>query len=302
LRPIEFFFARTDASAVVLLNRQSDIEIAIVHGFDTYRKKKFLLCRSERISNIVILVMEHQCRGMNTEMVNGRLISRTIKSAARISRVGSDAVRAFARKGMLAEKFEENEDGGSDEAVGAEKNECCACGSDLMYRNCCESLHENGIEKTTLAEDVVRARFSAYREQKWKFICDSTHDGAEDFAIRGGGVLARERLEKDAEQTGTKIRFLSLRINASVVKDDFAYVTYECGFDAGEKKTKKSRAKAKTLIERAKYERDEEGKWKYVSALKLSDVELNAEKEFQDDGGFNRGKSGWGNGNLGKIF
>ena len=79
-----------------------------------------------------------------------------------------------------------------------------------------------------------------------------------------------------------------------------AFVSYECAFDAGEKRAKKSRAKAKTLAERARYRKDKDGKWKYVDALQLNDNVLSA--DAFDDGGHNRGKSNWGNGNLGKIF
>ena len=45
---------------------------------------------------------------------------------------------------------------------------------------------------------------------------------------------------------------------------------------------------------------DKEGKWKYVEALQLNDNVLSA--DGFDDGGHNRGKSSFRNGNLGKIF
>ena len=44
--------------------------------------------------------------------------------------------------------------------------------------------------------------------------------------------------------------------------------------------------------------KDKDGKWKYVDALQLNDNVLSAD----GFGGHNRGKSNWGNGNLGKIF
>ena len=134
----------------------------------------------------------------------------------------------------------------------------------------------------------------------------STHEESPDFAKRDAKDMAKAKamLESDAKATAKKIRFLSLKIiNKSNVDDNEsgeAFVSYECAFDAGEKRVKKSRAKAKTLAERARYRRDKEGKWKYVEALQLNDNVLSA--DGFDDGGHNRGKSSFRNGNLGKIF
>jgi len=221
-----------------------------------------------------------------------------------------------ARKGLLAEKF----DDGKKEMEVEEKLEKadnereCGCGSGNTYEVCCKPMHaKGGITRETTPEQIVRARFTSYKENKPEFIVESTHEASPDFSKRMDGdndedmKKARETLESDARATAKKIRFLSLKImkkgsggDGGGGDGDEAFVSYECAFDAGEKRAKKSRAKAKTLAERARYRKDEDGKWKYVDALQLNDNVLSA--DGFDDGGHNRGKSNWGNGNLGKIF
>lgn len=222
-----------------------------------------------------------------------------------------------ARKGLLAEKFDD--DGKKQEEEVEEKKKAdnereCGCGSGNTYEVCCKPMHaKGGITKETTPEQIVRARFTSYKENKPEFIVESTHETSPDFSKRMDGdndkdmKKARETLESDARATAKKIRFLSLKImkkgsggEGGGGDGDEAFVSYECAFDAGEKRAKKSRAKAKTLAERARYRKDEDGKWKYVDALQLNDNVLSA--DGFDDGGHNRGKSNWGNGNLGKIF
>ena len=152
---------------------------------------------------------------------------------------------------------------------------------------------------------IVRARFTSYKENKPEFIVESTHEGSPDFTKRDekDAENARRTLESDAKATAKKIRFLSLKImkkgssGENESGGEEAFVSYECAFDAGEKRAKKSRAKAKTLAERARYRKDKDGKWKYVDALQLNDNVLSA--DGFDDGGPGHN---WGNGNLGKIF
>jgi uncharacterized protein YchJ len=220
-----------------------------------------------------------------------------------------------ARKGLLAEKFDDGKEEVEEKRVEKADNEReCGCGSGNTYEVCCKPMHaKGGITRETTPEQIVRARFTSYKENKPEFIVESTHEASPDFSKRMDGdndedmKKARETLESDARATAKKIRFLSLKImkkgsggDGGGGDGDEAFVSYECAFDAGEKRAKKSRAKAKTLAERARYRKDEDGKWKYVDALQLNDNVLSA--DGFDDGGHNRGKSNWGNGNLGKIF
>ena len=231
----------------------------------------------------------------------------TTTSTARGGRRRRHGSRVQARKGLLAERFGEDE---TDNKVGEDDEDHdereCSCGSGETYEACCKRLHEGGIARDSSPESIVRARFTSYKENAPSFIVKSTHEESPDFAKRDAKDMAKAKamLESDAKATAKKIRFLSLKIiNKSNVDENEsgeAFVSYECAFDAGEKRVKKSRAKAKTLAERARYRRDKEGKWKYVEALQLNDNVLSA--DGFDDGGHNRGKSSFRNGNLGKIF
>jgi len=239
------------------------------------------------------------------------VVERRKKGGTCGSRAG---VVVRARKGLLAEKFEKEEEKDTNgEAVGEDDASgdavrLCACNSNETYENCCQRVHENGITRETTPEMIVRARFTSYKENKPEFIVESTHEDSPDFTKRDetDAENARRTLESDAKATAKKIRFLSLKImkkgsnGENESGGEEAFVSYECAFDAGEKRAKKSRAKAKTLAERARYRKDKDGKWKYVDALQLNDNVLSA--DGFDDGGHNRGKSNWGNGNLGKIF
>ncbi len=216
--------------------------------------------------------------------------------------------RVRARKGLLAERFagEDETDKVALDGEDEDDERECSCGSGETYEACCKRLHEGGIARESSPESIVRARFTSYKENEPSFIVKSTHEESPDFAKRDAKDMAKAKamLESDAKATAKKIRFLSLKIiNKSNVDENEsgeAFVSYECAFDAGEKRVKKSRAKAKTLAERARYRRDKEGKWKYVEALQLNDNVLSA--DGFDDGGHNRGKSSFRNGNLGKIF
>ena len=217
---------------------------------------------------------------------------------------GSHVVRA--RKRFTRGKVREGKGHETDNKVGEDDEDDdereCSCNSNETYEACCKRVHENGITRETTPEMIVRARFTSYKENKPEFIVESTHEGSPDFTKRDEKdmVNARRTLESDAKATAKKIRFLSLKImkkgsnGENESGGEEAFVSYECAFDAGEKRVKKSRAKAKTLAERARYRKDKDGKWKYVDALQLNDNVLSA--DGFDDGGHNRGKSNWGNG------
>ncbi|KAL7465637.1 hypothetical protein ACHAXS_005950 [Conticribra weissflogii] len=50
----------------------------------------------------------------------------------------------------------------------------CPCGSGLVYMKCCRILHKEGFADAT-AEQIVRARYSAYAKREVDFIVASTH-------------------------------------------------------------------------------------------------------------------------------
>lgn len=50
----------------------------------------------------------------------------------------------------------------------------CPCGTGLAYMKCCRMLHKDGFADAT-AEQIVRARYSAYAKREVDFIVASTH-------------------------------------------------------------------------------------------------------------------------------
>lgn len=58
----------------------------------------------------------------------------------------------------------------------------CPCGSAAGYMKCCGRLHANGsVYGNASAEEVVRARYSAYAKREIDFIIGSTHPLNKDF-------------------------------------------------------------------------------------------------------------------------
>jgi SEC-C motif-containing protein len=57
----------------------------------------------------------------------------------------------------------------------------CPCGSTLSYTDCCEPII-NAIRPAETAEQLMRARYSAYTRTEMDFIFNSTHpDGRENY-------------------------------------------------------------------------------------------------------------------------
>ena len=172
-----------------------------------------------------------------------------------------DAATARARRGMLGDAMRARDDA-SDASETAKQRAAsgCACGKDAAtaYEACCGRAHGDASAAAALtAEEVMRARFTAYVVGDAAYIVSSTHEESKD--------RARESLLRDAENTIKRIRFHSFRAKRSSEKDGEAYVTYEADYTQG-----KGRGKMKTLAERARLRRDAEtGGWKFVDAVAL---------------------------------
>ena len=66
--------------------------------------------------------------------------------------------------------------GGSTSGFGGAAMEACACGSGQAYVKCCGRLHKDpAYYAQATAEQVVRARYTAYAKRVIDFIIDSTH-------------------------------------------------------------------------------------------------------------------------------
>ena len=65
---------------------------------------------------------------------------------------------------------------------GGASMEPCPCGSSLTYSSCCGKLHKDvNAYKSATAEQIVRARYSAYAQKQPEFLMASTHPLHKDF-------------------------------------------------------------------------------------------------------------------------
>jgi len=70
----------------------------------------------------------------------------------------------------------------SSSGFGGSALEPCPCGSDQGYMKCCGKVHKDGKSYgMAAAEQVVRARYSAYAKREIDFIIGSTHPLNKDF-------------------------------------------------------------------------------------------------------------------------
>ena len=125
----------------------------------------------------------------------------------------------------------------------------CPCGSGARFADCCERII-NGERESQSAEELMRARYSAFATGAIDFIVASTH--------------SRTRSEIDIQsirewsQTST---WRGLQIfDTKVVDDNKAYVSFEALFtQAGEDHSHR---------EKAAFER-ENGNWRFVTGAEL---------------------------------
>jgi len=146
-----------------------------------------------------------------------------------------------------------------------EKTEACPCGSGSLFGNCCEPIIEGNRESQT-AEELMRARYSAFVTRAIDFIVASTH--------------SRTRKEIDVDyirewsETSTwhGLQILETRI----VNDNKAYVSFEARFtQRGEEQNHRE----KSLFER------EHGQWRFVTGdeLKNPTVRYEAPRPGRND-------------------
>jgi len=72
--------------------------------------------------------------------------------------------------------------GGSGGGFGVAALEPCPCGSSESYSRCCGKLHKDvNAYKSAKAEQVARARYSAYAKKQADFLMATTHPLHKDF-------------------------------------------------------------------------------------------------------------------------
>ncbi len=130
-----------------------------------------------------------------------------------------------------------------------ENNQACPCGSGSNFADCCEPII-NGTRESQTAEELMRARYSAFVTRAIDFIVASTH--------------SRTRKEIDLDfvrewsETSTW-RGLEI-LETKVVNENKAFVSFEARFaQKGEDQTHRE----KSVFER------ENGQWRFVTGDEL---------------------------------
>ena len=130
-----------------------------------------------------------------------------------------------------------------------DNNQDCPCGSGARFADCCEQVI-NGERESQSAEELMRARYSAFAAGAIDFVVASTH--------------SRSRREIDIpfirewSETSTW-RGLQI-IDTKLVDNDKAYVSFEAQFT---QHGKDQSHKEKSLFER------EDGRWRFVTGEEL---------------------------------
>ena len=139
-----------------------------------------------------------------------------------------------------------------------ENNELCPCGSGAAFANCCEPIIK-GTRESETAEELMRARYSAFVTHDIDFIVASTH------------THSRKEIDLDFirewSETSTW-RGLEI-LDTKQVNDNKAFVSFEARFttQAGEDKLHRE----KSLFER------EDGQWRFVTGDELKNPTVSYE-------------------------
>jgi len=130
-----------------------------------------------------------------------------------------------------------------------ETNETCPCGSGASFAACCEPIIK-GTRESETAEELMRARYSAFATQAIDFIVTSTH--------------SRTRHEIDLtfirewSETSTWQRLEILEVKQ--VNENKAFVSFEAQFSQN---GEDHRHREKSVFER------ENGQWRFVTGDEL---------------------------------
>jgi SEC-C motif-containing protein len=130
-----------------------------------------------------------------------------------------------------------------------ENNQICPCGSGSTFNTCCEPII-NGTRESQTAEELMRARYSAFVTGAIDFIVESTH--------------SRTRNEIDLSfirQWSETSTWHGLEIlETKTIDDNRAFVSFEARYTQGGKDLNH---REKSLFER------EDGHWRFVTGDEL---------------------------------
>ena len=130
-----------------------------------------------------------------------------------------------------------------------EDNKTCPCGSGAAFADCCEPVI-NGTRESETAEELMRARYSAFVTGAIDFIVSSTHS-------RTRNDVDRDSIREWSESStwhGLHI------IETKQVDENKAYVSFEAQFTQN---GKDENHREKSLFER------EDGQWRFVTGDEL---------------------------------
>jgi SEC-C motif-containing protein len=129
------------------------------------------------------------------------------------------------------------------------QNQPCPCGSGALFANCCEQII-NGERESQTAEELMRARYSAFATGAIDFIVASTHSHA------------RRELEiKEIREWSEESTWRGLQIiDTKLIDDDHASVSFEAQFTQG--------GADQNHREKALFER-EGGQWRFLTGTEL---------------------------------
>jgi SEC-C motif-containing protein len=129
------------------------------------------------------------------------------------------------------------------------ENQSCPCGTGLTFSDCCEPII-SGRRESASAEELMRARYSAYATGAAEFVVETTHQSTRHEA----------KLDSIREWSETSTwRGLSI-LETKTLSDDKASVSFEARYtQKGEEITHRE----KSLFERM------EGRWFFVTGETL---------------------------------
>ncbi|HKU78019.1 MAG TPA: YchJ family metal-binding protein, partial [Pyrinomonadaceae bacterium] len=130
-----------------------------------------------------------------------------------------------------------------------ENNQTCPCGSGATFADCCEPII-NGTRESQKAEELMRARYSAFVTHAIDFIVASTHS------------RTRKEIDLDfvREWSGTSTWHGLEILEVKEVNENKAFVSFEARFtQKGEDLTHRE----KSVFER------EDGEWRFVTGDEL---------------------------------
>ena len=130
-----------------------------------------------------------------------------------------------------------------------DENITCPCGSGAAFKDCCEPVI-NGTRESDTAEELMRARYSAFVTGAVDFIISSTHSRTRNEVDRA----STQEWSETSTWRGLQI------LETKQVNENKAYVSFEAQFTQN---GKDENHREKSLFER------EHGQWRFVTGDEL---------------------------------